>query len=166
MKSAYLYETKLGKVLIAEDGIGITEVSLLSDPEDMGDIDLWSGNAMKYELCETEMITEAAKQLCEYMEGNRKKFTVKLNPQGTLFQMKVWEALLAIPYGETRSYKQIAEAIGNEKASRAVGMANHNNPIICMIPCHRVIGANGALVGYAAGLSTKEKLLSMETERK
>jgi len=85
-----------------------------------------------------------------------------LNPRGTVFQKQVWKALLEIPYGETRSYKQIAEAIGNPKAVRAVGMANNRNPLLIVVPCHRVIGANGKLVGYGAGLDKKEFLLRLE----
>ncbi len=88
-----------------------------------------------------------------------------LNPNGTVFQKKVWNALCNIPYGETRSYKQVAEAVGNNKASRAVGMANNKNPIMIVIPCHRVIGSNGSLVGYAGGLDIKEKLLFLENKK-
>ncbi len=155
MKYAYYYETKIGKLMIAEDGQSITDISLVSEEEGMN---LSSQVLWK----ETELTREAYGQLSEYMEGTRRQFTVPLNPQGTVFQRKVWEALRNIPYGETRSYKQIAEAVGNGKASRAVGMANHNNPIICMIPCHRVIGANGCLVGYAGGLDIKKQLLELE----
>ena len=85
-----------------------------------------------------------------------------LNPQGTMFQKAVWAALRAIPYGETRSYGEIAAAIGKPKAARAVGSANNRNPILIFTPCHRVIGANGALVGFAAGLAMKEALLALE----
>lgn len=166
MKKAYIYDTKLGKILIADDGQSITNVALLKEPNCDDGMDQISDLFPDHELIQTELIKEAAKQLTEYLEGKRKDFTVKLSPQGTEFQRKVWEALQAIPYGETRSYKQIAQAVGNEKASRAVGMANHNNPIICMIPCHRVIGANGSMVGYAVGISVKEELLNMEKERK
>jgi methylated-DNA-[protein]-cysteine S-methyltransferase len=155
LKYAYYYETKIGKLMIAEDGQSITDISLVSEEEGMN---LSSQVLWK----ETELTREAYGQLSEYMEGTRRQFTVPLNPQGTVFQRKVWEALRNIPYGETRSYKQIAEAVGNGKASRAVGMANHNNPIICMIPCHRVIGANGCLVGYAGGLDIKKQLLELE----
>lgn len=159
MKKAYYYETKIGKILIAEDDIGITDLSLAED---------FSETLFQSEfiLQETELIKEAARQLKEYLVGERTEFTVKLNPVGTEFQRKVWKALKEIPYGETRSYKQIAMATGNEKASRAVGMANHNNPIMCMIPCHRVIGANGKLVGYAGGLQIKELLLNLESKGK
>jgi methylated-DNA-[protein]-cysteine S-methyltransferase len=162
MKNAYIYETTIGKILIAEDELGITELTLASEQEAE---DKKEQFALEYVLLETELIKEAAKQLTEYLEGTRKEFTVKLNPKGTEFQRKVWDALRAIPYGETRSYKQVAEAVGNAKASRAIGMANHNNPIMCIIPCHRVIGANGSLVGYAGGLPVKEHLLNLEKQK-
>lgn len=90
------------------------------------------------------------------------KFDLPLDARGTEFQKKVWNELLRIPYGETKSYKDIAVAIGNEKACRAIGMANNKNPIPIIIPCHRVIGSNGKLVGYAGGLNVKEKLLNIE----
>jgi len=161
MKNAYFYNTKIGRIRIAEDGQSITELSLFSETKDNNSNERFDS---EYELLETELLKETAKQLTEYFEGTRKEFAVDLNPKGTEFQKKVWEALRAIPYGETRSYKQIAEAVGNAKASRAVGMANHNNPIMCIIPCHRVIGANGSLVGYAGGLDIKEQLLMIEKE--
>ena len=94
--------------------------------------------------------------------GIGKSFDLPLNPRGTVFQQQVWKALYDIPYGETRSYKQIAESIGNPKAVRAVGMANNRNPILIVVPCHRVIGANGKLVGYGAGIEKKEFLLKLE----
>ena len=103
-----------------------------------------------------------AMQLSEYFTGKRKKFDVPLNPQGTEFQCSVWKALQAIPYGKTRSYKQIAKAIGNPKACRAVGMANNKNPIWILIPCHRVIGTDGSLTGYGGGIEMKKRLLSIE----
>ena len=94
----------------------------------------------------------------------RKIFTLPLAPVGTEFQQHVWKILQTIPYGETWSYKQVAVAIGNPKASRAVGMANNKNPLAIFIPCHRVIGSNGKLVGYAGGLNIKEHLLALEQE--
>ncbi len=101
-------------------------------------------------------------QLEEYLKGNRKIFDFPIEVQGTPFQLKVWDALRNIPYGETRSYKQIAEAIEKPKAVRAVGMANNRNPLLIVNPCHRVIGSNGKLVGYASGLPLKEFLLKLE----
>jgi len=162
MKKAYFYETRIGKILIAEDEKGITDLTLMKEVEGEN---LYDSFAFEFEILETELIKETARQLFEYLEGNRTEFTVVLNPKGTEFQMQVWDALRKIPYGETCSYKQVAEAIGNPKASRAVGMANHNNPIMCIVPCHRVIGANGRLVGYAGGLEIKEQLLKLESKK-
>lgn len=101
-------------------------------------------------------------QLLEFFSGKRTSFDFEYELRGTDFQKKVWNALCDIPYGETRSYKDIAIAIGNPKASRAVGNANNKNPITIVVPCHRVIGANGKLVGYAGGLEMKQKLLTIE----
>ena len=105
---------------------------------------------------------EAAKQLGEYFSGERREFDLPLHPTGTPFQLAVWQALRTIPYGETRSYGQIAAAVENPKASRAVGMANNHNPISIIIPCHRVIGSTGKLVGYGGGLAVKRALLELE----
>src|SRR5262245_41185694 len=101
-------------------------------------------------------------QLSEYFRGERTTFDFALDFEGTPFQMSVWRALLQIPYGETRSYGDIAKSIGKPGAARAVGMANHENPIAVVIPCHRVVGQNGTLTGYAGGLDLKQKLLSIE----
>ena len=98
----------------------------------------------------------------EYLNGKRKSFDIKYEINGTEFQKKVWKELTDIPYGETRSYKEIAVAVGNPKASRAVGMANNKNPIAIIVPCHRVIGSDGKLVGYAGGLDMKRALLTLE----
>ena len=111
---------------------------------------------------ETTLLAEAKKQLEQYFSGTLRSFTLPLRPEGTPFQQKVWAALLQIPWGETRTYGQVAAMIGQPKACRAVGMANNRNPLPIFIPCHRVIGANGQLTGYAGGLSAKEHLLSLE----
>lgn len=111
---------------------------------------------------ETQLLCEANCQLQEYFRGKRKEFDLPIHMQGTGFQKKVWEALCQIPYGETRSYRDVAEMVGNPKAFRAVGGANNRNPIMILVPCHRVIGANGALVGYGGGLPAKEYLLGLE----
>ena len=108
------------------------------------------------------ILLETKKQLSEYFEGQRKIFDLPLDFEGTEFQQKVWQALLTIPFGETRSYKDIAEQIGNVKAVRAVGAANGKNPISIIAPCHRVVGANGKLVGFAGGLENKDVLLKLE----
>jgi O-6-methylguanine DNA methyltransferase len=104
----------------------------------------------------------AYNQVCEYLKGSRKTFNFPYKLIGTDFQKKVWNTICKIPYGETRTYKQIAEAVNSPKASRAVGMANKKNPIIIAVPCHRVIGKEGKLVGYAGGLEMKNSLLELE----
>ena len=108
------------------------------------------------------VLLNTQQQLTEYFNQTRTIFDLALDFQGTDFQKKVWQALLTIPFGETRSYKQIAEQIGNVKAVRAVGAANGKNPISIIAPCHRVVGANGKLVGFAGGLENKEILLKIE----
>ena len=144
----YSYETKLGSVTIVEE-----DGTLLA---------ITTHRVYEGKRLETSLIKEAYRQLSEYLIGERKSFDLPLNPRGTVFQQQVWKALSDIPYGETRSYKQIAEDIGNPKAVRAVGMANNRNPLLIVVPCHRVIGANGKLVGYGAGIEKKEFLLKLE----
>jgi methylated-DNA-[protein]-cysteine S-methyltransferase len=108
------------------------------------------------------VLVEAERQLTEYFAGTRKRFALKLDVSGTPFQRKVWNALLTIPFGETRSYAQIAKQIGHPSAARAVGAANGRNPLSIVAPCHRVIGSTGALTGFAAGLDVKARLLALE----
>lgn len=117
-----------------------------------------------FEECagETPLLHQAAEELAAYFRGERKSFTVPLHPKGTEFQKRCWDALCRIPYGETRTYAQQAQMIGQPKACRAVGMGNHRNPLPIFIPCHRVVGSNGTLTGYAGGLSIKETLLNIE----
>ena len=110
----------------------------------------------------TPLLRQAAAQLEEYFAGSRTAFDLPLAPKGTDFQRRVWDALREIPYGQTRSYGELAAALGNSKASRAVGMANNKNPLPIFIPCHRVIGSNGALTGYAWGMDIKARLLQLE----
>lgn len=107
--------------------------------------------------------TEAIQQLQEYFDGTRKTFSLSLAPQGTEFQQQVWDALSDIPYGQTRSYQAIASTIGRPKAVRAVGSANGRNPLPIVVPCHRVIGANGSLTGFGGGLAAKSYLLNLES---
>ena len=111
---------------------------------------------------ETPLLKKGFQQIQEYWTGHRVIFTLPLAPGGSDFEREVWETVIRIPYGETRSYRQIAEAVGNPAACRAVGMANHCNPIPFVIPCHRVVGTNGSLTGYAGGLEMKRKLLAAE----
>lgn len=110
------------------------------------------------------ILLETQKQLREYFAGTRQQFDLPLDFEGTVFQKKVWQALLGIPFGETRSYRDIAEQVGNIKAVRAVGAANGKNPISIIAPCHRVVGVNGKLVGFAGGLNNKEILLGLEKQ--
>lgn len=110
----------------------------------------------------TPLLLRAAGELCEYFSGLRTRFDLPLNPAGTPFQRAVWQALTEIPCGETRTYSQIAARVGRPRACRAVGMANHCNPVMIVIPCHRVVGSDGSLTGYASGLSVKEYLLGLE----
>ena len=146
----YTYDTILGSVTLVEENGAL--VVITTRP--------YQSKEEIYQ--ETPVIKEAFAQLSEYFSGKRKTFNLPLLLKGTDFQKQVWQALLKIPFGETRSYKQIAEAIGNPKAVRAVGMANNKNPLLIVVPCHRVIGGNGKLVGYAVGLDKKEYLLRLE----
>lgn len=120
----------------------------------------YTGESQETDTC--PILEEAARQLREYADGTRRQFDLPVAPKGTAFQQTVWEALQTIPYGETRTYGQIAAQIGNPKAIRAVGMACNKNPILMVIPCHRVIGKNGSLTGFGAGLELKEALLHLE----
>lgn len=149
MEKIFFYETPVGKICIGEENGCITHVT-------------WTKIPKEYVLEETELIQSCKKQLEEYFAGKRKAFDLPLAPKRTAFQQKVWKALTEIPYGETRTYGEIAAGIGNPKAARAVGMANNKNPIGIIIPCHRVVGANGKLVGYAGGMEKKAFLLELE----
>lgn len=111
-----------------------------------------------------DFFTDLTAQIMDFLTGKRSSFDVNLNPQGTEFQKKVWAELCKIPKGETRSYKEVAIKIGNKNASRAVGMANSKNPIPLIIPCHRVLGQNGSLTGFAHGLRVKHRLLEIESD--
>lgn len=112
------------------------------------------------------VLVRTAEELREYFAGARQRFCIPLRPEGSAFSRRVWAALCTVPYGATRTYGEIARDIGQPKASRAVGMANHRNPIPILIPCHRVIGANGSLTGYGGGLDRKTLLLRLEREHR
>ena len=114
---------------------------------------------------ETPLTARAAAELEEYFERRRDVFTVPLSPHGTQFQLAVWRALRDIPYGQTRTYGEIAGSVGRPGAARAVGMANHDNPLLIFTPCHRVVGKDGALTGFACGLEVKRSLLELEGAR-
>ncbi len=151
-KNIWYYDFPFGKFAVAEDGSGITDICLATD--------LLTGILNP---CETPLLRQAQHQLSGYFCGSLRQFSLPLSLRGTKFQLAVWSALQNIPYGETKSYKQVAKVVGSPQASRAVGMANHRNPVMIVIPCHRVIGTNGSLVGYSGGVALKEKLLALES---
>ena len=142
---------ELGRIGIAEEGQFLTHLFFHKKKSPIDAVEKW-----------TPFLREVAKEIKEYLNGKRKEFDVPLKFYGTGFQLSVWSALLTIPYGETRSYGEIAKQIGNSKACRAVGMANHWNPIAIIVPCHRVIGADGSLTGFGGGLALKQQLLELE----
>lgn len=146
MRHVFTYFSPIGPLSLVEEEGFLVEINF----EDAGTSE------------ETPLLLEAARQLSQYFAKTRTSFSIPLNPKGTAFQRKVWGALQEIPWGETRTYGEIAAQIGSPKACRAVGMANHRNPLPIVIPCHRVIGANGKLVGYGGGLDIKEALLRLE----
>jgi len=146
-------ETPAGRLLLAADDDALYELQF---PNHHKVKEGWIESAPRGPL------SDAVKQLREYFEGKRTDFDLPLAPQGTEFQRSVWRQLQGIPYGETISYLELARRVGNPKASRAVGSANGKNPIAIIIPCHRVIGANGKLTGFGGGLPTKATLLTLE----
>jgi methylated-DNA-[protein]-cysteine S-methyltransferase len=157
MSFAYkLMESPVGKLKLVASDKGLVAI-------------LWKNDSPRRvrlgELIEDEkhpVLIEAERQLREYFAGKRKTFSIVLDMRGTRFQRDVWKALLAIPFGETRSYGQLAKQLGNSRATRAVGAANGRNPISIIVPCHRVIGSSGKLTGFAGGLETKAHLLNLE----
>ncbi|AEY67088.1 methylated-DNA--[protein]-cysteine S-methyltransferase [Clostridium sp. BNL1100] len=166
MKNIYFFETQIGTIGIAEEATRIINVFFETDfnMDTVSDRDKLLQQSGFY-FKETELLIDAVKQLDEYLKGKRMAFDLPLAPKGTDFMKTVWNCLNTIPYGDTRSYKQIAEAAGNPKACRAVGMANNKNPIPIFIPCHRVVGTNGRLTGYRGGLEIKQKLLEIEKSK-
>lgn len=140
-------DSPIGPLTVFEENGAVTQI-LFGAHEEAGE--------------KSPVLAEAEWQLREYFAGAGREFDLPLNPAGTAFQKEVWHALREIPFGETRSYKEIACMVKRPRAFRAVGMANHHNPIPVIIPCHRVIGADGALTGYAGGLAAKEFLLRLE----
>jgi methylated-DNA-[protein]-cysteine S-methyltransferase len=151
MKKYVIFNYKFCNLFIAEEDDAVCCVSFCREKI-----------PKNFEKGETPLIKKAVKQLDEYFNNKRQIFDLPLIQHGTDFQVKVWKALQTIPYGETRSYGEIAAMIGNPKACRAVGMANNRNPIAIIVPCHRVIGHDGSLTGYAGGLKIKQKLLDLE----
>ena len=145
------YDTDFGRMIIKEKDGYIVEINMLKLSES------------DYELSESDLLTKMCNQLDEFFSSKRRGFDVPILFQGSEFQNKVWDALLKIPYGEVRTYKEQAMMIGNEKASRAVGKANGCNKLFIVVPCHRVIGSNGSLTGYAGGIEMKKYLLELES---
>lgn len=147
---AYTYDLPVGPITLGEEGGGLVlaHFGVRSEPA-------WL-------MEESPLLRRAREELREYFAGRRRDFDLPLAPRGTEFQRMVWDALRAIPYGETRTYGQTAAAVGRPRACRAVGLANNRNPIAILVPCHRVVGADGTLTGYGAGLSIKAALLSLE----
>ena len=155
-----MYRSPIGEIFLSAEEGKITELYFKGGVTTPPTLD-----EAKIKTAEDSAVLEKVKhELDSYFTGKLKEFTVPVNPKGTAFRQIVWQALLAIPYGKTVSYKELAVQIGNPKAVRAVGGANHNNPISIIIPCHRVIGSNGKLVGYGGGLGVKEFLLELESQ--
>lgn len=146
----YVYAMPQGRMTIVDSGGAVVRIGF-------GVLDV-EGSA----LSPTALTNEAATQLMEYFAGKRRTFSLPLAPKGTPFQKEVWQALSSIPYGQTRSYADIAAQVGRPKAFRAVGMANNRNPIPIVIPCHRAVGSSGDMVGYAYGTKIKRYLLELE----
>jgi len=140
-------ETPVGRILLMADEGGLCALKF---------------HARDAERGEHPFLLQAERELNEYFAGRRRRFSVPLSLHGTPFQEKVWRALMEIPYGQTASYQAIASAVGKPRACRAVGMANHVNPVPVIVPCHRVVGKSGKLTGYAGGLEIKEILLNLE----
>ena len=153
MTSAWTRETPIGALTLTEEAGVLTGV-LFGPHAPQGAL-----------IAETSLIRRAFAQLEEYFCGERTVFDLPLDARGTPFQRRCWQALLEIPYGQTRTYKQIAQEIGHRRSFRAVGMASNRNPIAIFLPCHRVIGCDGKLTGYAAGIGIKERLLDLEKGR-
>ncbi|MDR3349935.1 MAG: methylated-DNA--[protein]-cysteine S-methyltransferase [Acidaminococcales bacterium] len=151
----YRHQTPLGVFSVLERQGALVGLSLNKEH---------AGNDFTYR--KTPLIAKAVKQLDEYLSGERKEFDLPIAPTGTQFQQKVWQALRTIDYGSTLSYQALAERIGNPKACRAVGGANNKNPILIIVPCHRVIGKDNSLTGFGAGLDVKAKLLALEKAHK
>lgn len=153
------YQSPVGELLLMEQGGKLVRVGFASHDKSTDQDLIPETNLVEQN---SNVLRETKKQLDEYFSGTRHQFDLPLNPAGTAFQKKAWEVLRKIPYGNTRTYGEQAELLGNKKYARAVGLANHNNPIAIIVPCHRVIGKNGKLTGYASGVDKKAWLLDWE----
>lgn len=147
-------DSPVGRLLLAGDGVSLIHVDFQSGPQPQLPRGGWVADAAPFRA--------AIEQLGEYFAGRRRRFDLPLAPRGTEFQRRVWRALLEIPWGKTISYGELARRIGKPSAARAVGLANGANPLPIVVPCHRVIGANGSLTGFGGGLAVKRKLLALE----
>jgi methylated-DNA-[protein]-cysteine S-methyltransferase len=148
------FESPIGRIVLAGNGEALSLVGLPESRQPLAIPGEWRRDP--------ESFVEAKRQFDAYFSGSLREFTLRLSPQGTEFRQRVWEALCTIPYACTISYAELARRIGNPKASRAVGLANGANPLSIIVPCHRVIGANGSLTGYGGGLKAKQFLLDLE----
>jgi methylated-DNA-[protein]-cysteine S-methyltransferase len=151
------FESPVGPLLLAGESSVLRRVSFENSKRNTPPQAEWK--------LDKEPFAEVIRQLQAYFRGELKEFDLPLAMEGTEFQLRVWNALRTIPYGETVSYAQLAERIGNPKAVRAVGLANGSNPIPIIVPCHRVIGSDGSLTGFGGGLSTKKMLLELENKQ-
>lgn len=152
--NSYSFQSPIGFLKICEEKEQITQLFLQAEQDA-------SGQLQKF-ISHSDLLYEAYHQLNEYFLGKRKKFALPINSAGTTFQQQVWKELQGIPYGETRSYEHIAVSIGRPKAARAIGQANNRNPVLILIPCHRVIHKNGDITGFACGMEAKKYLLDLE----
>lgn len=169
---AYIYyrhlDTPIGSLVLAATEQGVCRIGFdsgFSRESQLEQLERWARKVNEGGIApalDNGVLDEAAGQLEEYFAGRRRDFQLPLDLRGTPFQQRVWQALTRIPYGAVHSYKQVGEAIGASKAVRAVGGANNRNPVPIIVPCHRVIGADGQMVGYAGGLSVKRLLLELE----
>ena len=157
-----IFESSWGNILIVSNHKGLVRVTLPGDTIAKALNDLCKSRETILINKSIPLIQLTKKQIEEYFEGRRENFRLDLDPQGPEFQKKVWKALEKIPYGQTRSYQDVARVVGSPKGMRAVGMANNKNPLPLVVPCHRVIGKNGDLVGFGGGLPLKKKLLDLE----
>ena len=168
MPYIHYYHSPIGILKITAEEDGITGLSLCTEEQlnVPNEVNL-TNTANTEEASRTPLLQQTCAQLTEYFAGARTTFNLPIRyTTGTQFQHSVWNALRNIPYGETRSYEDIAVAIGNPKAVRAIGQANHNNPILLLVPCHRVINKNGAIGGFGCGVEVKKQLLQLEEQNK
>lgn len=157
-------DSPIGPLILAMTARGICYIDFGSGERGQIGLKVWTRrrfHTVRLERADRELAS-AAEQLMEYFDGHRRRFDLPVDLNGTPFQLRVWRELQTIPFGEVRSYKEVARSIGAPKAVRAVGGASNKNPVPILVPCHRVIGSNGSLVGYGGGLSIKERLLRLE----